>query len=66
VLQLVFSEEKHGVNRRGRSGHFVCLKMESRVHPELPSSERMEADRAAVGRSYFLGIVLPVPVLELQ
>jgi hypothetical protein len=40
--------------------------MESRVHPALPSSERIEADRAAVGRSYFFGIVLPVPVLELQ
>ena len=66
VLQVVFSEEKHGVNRRGRSEHFVCLKMESRVHPALPSSERIEADRAAVGRSYFFGIGLPVPVLELQ
>lgn len=66
VLQLEFSEEKHGLNRRGRSEHFICLKMESRVHPALPFSERIEADRAAVGRSYFLGIVLPVPVLELQ
>jgi len=67
VLQLVFSEAKHELNRRGGgSEHFICLKMESRVHPALPSSERIAADRAAVGRSYFFGIVLPLPVPELQ
>jgi hypothetical protein len=66
VLQLVFSEEKHGRNQRGE-GLSTSLPEDGVACPSrLPSSERIEADRAAVGLSYFFGIGLPVPVPELQ